>query len=157
MSTLRLPRAIYNELRAHGEQTYPEECCGVLLGVATADGWSISAAVRAVNASAESARRRYHIAPAEIVAIVRDARRRNLEVAGFYHSHPDQPAEWSRTDLDEAHWIGCSYVITQVDGGRAAATKAFLLAGTTEEDKRFEPQAVQVLDRGDSAHPPANH
>lgn len=146
MSSLILPRAVYNDLRAHGEQAYPEECCGALLGVRAGEGWSISAAVRAANASRESARRRYHIAPGELVAIVRDARRRNLEVAGFYHSHPDHPAQWSQTDLEEAHWIGCSYVITQVEGGEATATSAFLLAGTMEEDKHFEPQTIEVVD-----------
>jgi len=145
MSTLVLPRVIYDDLCAHGEQAYPEECCGALLGVPTAEGWSISASVRAANASRESARRRYHIAPGELVAIVRDARRRNLEVAGFYHSHPDHPAQWSGTDLEEAHWIGCSYVITQVEKGRASATNAFLLAGTREEDKRFEPLAIEIV------------
>ena len=63
---------------------------------------------------------------------------------GFYHSHPDHPAQWSKTDFEEVHWIGCSYVITSVEQGTAKVTNSFLLAGTTEEDKRFEDQRVVV-------------
>ncbi len=78
--------------------------------------------------------------------IARDARSRGLEIAGFYHSHPDHPAQWSATDLGNAHWLGCCYVITEVAGGQAASTNAFLLVGTSEEDKRFEPQTVEIND-----------
>ena len=144
MSVLRLPRVVYDGLRAHGEETYPQECCGALLGRCGRDGWRVELAVRADNARADSARSRYEIAPAELVKIEREARGRGLEIAGFYHSHPDHPAEWSETDLAEAHWVGCSYVITEVRQGKAAATHSFLLAGTAEEDKRFERQTIRV-------------
>lgn len=144
MSTLRLTRAVYLELRSHGEETYPHECCGVLLGCATSEGWQVESAIRAGNTRTDSAKNRYQIAPAELVKIAREARNRGLEIAGFYHSHPDHPALWSATDFAEAHWLGCSYVITQVANGKAEATNAFLLAGTTEEDKQFILQTVEV-------------
>jgi proteasome lid subunit RPN8/RPN11 len=67
-----------------------------------------------------------------------------LSIAGFYHSHPDHPAQWSQTDLAEAHWLGCSYVITAVAKGRTVATNSFRLAGDTEENKRFEPEQINV-------------
>ena len=71
--------------------------------------------------------------------------RRFLDIIGFYHSHPDHPARWSPTDFQEAHWIGCSYVITSVEHGRAAQTNSFALTGTTEENKALldEPIVVQ--------------
>jgi proteasome lid subunit RPN8/RPN11 len=147
MSTLILPKAVFEALRAHGEEMYPHECCGALLGRPFPQGWQIESAVRADNTRTDSAHNRYHIAPGELVRIERDARRQGLEIAGFYHSHPDHPAQWSPTDLDEAHWLGCCYVITEVAQGKAAQTNSFLLAGTLEEDKRFEPQVVEVLDR----------
>ena len=103
-------------------------------------------AVRAGNTRTDSAHNRYNIAPAELVKIEREARGRGLDIAGFYHSHPDHPAQWSPTDFAEAHWIGCAYVITAVDQGKAAVTNSFLLAGTTEEDKRFEQQTIEVVD-----------
>ena len=146
MSRLLLPRSIYEALRAHGEECYPEECCGALLGRPGPDGWQIVAALRTGNASTASAHNRYEIAPIELVHIEGEARRRGLEIAGFYHSHPDHPAHWSPTDFAEAHWLACSYVITEIAQGNAAATRSFLLAGSTEEDKHFEPETIVVED-----------
>jgi proteasome lid subunit RPN8/RPN11 len=146
MSVLRISRAVYDVIRAHGEQTYPFECCGVLLGHPTEDNWQVEVAVRAANSRADSAHNRYAIAPGELVRIERQARDLGLEIAGFYHSHPGHPAEWSVTDFIEAHWIGCSYVITEIAHGQAAATNAFLLAGTKEEDKEFVRQEIQIED-----------
>jgi proteasome lid subunit RPN8/RPN11 len=144
MSKLLVPHIVYDQIRAHGEETYPHECCGALLGRPAPDGWQIVAAVRAGNTRTDSAHNRYRIAPVELVRIERDARRQSLEIAGFYHSHPDHPAQWSTTDFAEAHWLGCCYMITEVAHGKAAVTNSFLLAGTTEEDKRFEPQTIQI-------------
>src|ERR1700757_3521881 len=142
MSALYLPKAVYDAIRGHGEETYPHECCGVLLGRSTPEGWSVAAAVRAGNTRTDSAHNRYHIAPVELVKIQREAHRQGLDIAGFYHSHPDHPAQWSPTDFAEAHWIGCSYVITEVVHRKARTTNSFLLAGTTEEDKRFELETI---------------
>lgn len=147
MSTLFVPRAVYDAMRAHGEETYPNECCGAMLGRPDADGWILIEAVRAGNTRTDSAHNRYSIAPLELVRIQRSARAKGLEIAGFYHSHPDHPAEWSPTDFAEAHWLGCSYVITSVAEGKATVTNAFALTGTNEEDKRFEPQAIRVDDQ----------
>ena len=145
MSVLRVPRAVYESLRGHGEETYPHECCGALLGNSVQGGsWTIIAAVRAGNTRTDSAHNRYHIAPVELVKIQREARSRGLEIAGFYHSHPDHPAQWSQTDFAEAHWLGCSYVITEVAQGKAAVTNSFFLDGTSEEDKRFVVESILV-------------
>jgi len=141
---LRSTRAVYEAIRAHGEETYPDECCGALLGRFVDGEWIVEDAVRAGNTRTDSAHNRYNIAPAELVKIEREARGRGLDIAGFYHSHPDHPAEWSQTDFAEAHWIGCAYVITAVSQGKATVTNSFLLAGTTEEDKRFELQTIEV-------------
>ena len=61
-----------------------------------------------------------------------------------YHSHPDHPARWSPTDFQEAHWIGCSYVITSVEKGKAAATNSFVLTGTSEDDKALVDEEIVV-------------
>jgi len=149
-TTLRLEQAQYDAIRQHGEETYPNECCGVLLGHSGPDVNVVVDAVRAGNTRTDSAHNRYQIAPQELVRIQREARNHGLDIVGFYHSHPDHPAQWSRTDLAEAHWLCCSYVITSVvkPAGhgrcRAAETNAFLLAGSREEDKRLEKQAIEV-------------
>jgi proteasome lid subunit RPN8/RPN11 len=141
---LRLNESIYNALRKHGEETYPHECCGVLLGRSHDGVNEVVEAVRAGNTRTDSAHNRYHIAPQELVRIQRQGRERGLDIVGFYHSHPDHPAQWSKTDFAEAHWLGCSYVITAVEKGVAKQTNSFLLTGTTEEDKSFEDEAIQV-------------
>lgn len=145
MSALYIPQSVFDSIRSHGEETYPHECCGALLGNPTTEGWRVVSAVRAGNTRTDSAHNRYQIAPVEVVGIQRDAMRQGLDIAGFYHSHPDHPAQWSLTDLAEAHWLGCVYVITAVARGKAAITNAFLLAGATEEDKGFEPIALTVI------------
>jgi proteasome lid subunit RPN8/RPN11 len=141
---LKIAEPVFSQVRKHGEETYPHECCGVLLGKALEEGNEVTEAIRAGNTRTDSAHNRYHIAPQELIGIQRQARERDLDIVGFYHSHPDHPARWSPTDFNEAHWLGCSYVITSVEAGVAAQTNAFFLACAGEEDKRFEDQAIQV-------------
>jgi proteasome lid subunit RPN8/RPN11 len=143
-SVLKMSDPVYRQLREHGEQTYPHECCGVLLGKASDDLNEVELVVRAGNTRTDSAHNRYHIAPQELIAIQRQARERDLDIVGFYHSHPDHPARWSSTDLNEAHWFGCSYVITSVEKGKAEQTNSFFLAGTGEDDKRFENEEIAL-------------
>jgi proteasome lid subunit RPN8/RPN11 len=104
----------------------------------------VKATVRCGNTRDDSPQNRYHIDPRELVKVQREGRERGYDIVGFYHSHPDHSARWSATDLAEAHWIGCSYVITSVENGKAVLTNSFLLAGTLEEDKRFENEEVRV-------------
>jgi proteasome lid subunit RPN8/RPN11 len=141
---LRIHFADYEALRTHGEETYPDECCGVLLGKNTPEGNEVRRIVRAGNTRTDSAHNRYHIAPVELVKIQRRARGLGLDIVGFYHSHPDHPAQWSKTDFAEAHWLGCSYVITSVEQGKAQITNSFLLRGTSEDDKSFEDEAIEI-------------
>ncbi len=142
--TLNLSHLLYRDLRTHGEETYPEECCGILLGRADGGAITVLRLVRAGNTRTDSAHNRYGIAPQELISAQREGRKAGLEIVGFYHSHPDHPAQWSATDFAEAHWLGCAYVITAVEQGRATVTHSFLLTGTREEDKAFRPQSIVV-------------
>jgi proteasome lid subunit RPN8/RPN11 len=143
---LRIEYTDYEALRAHGEETYPNECCGVLLGKSDATlGNQVRQIVRAGNTRTDSAHNRYNIAPIELVKIQRQARELGLDIIGFYHSHPDHPAQWSPTDFAEAHWVGCSYVITSVEKGKAVLTNSFLLTGTGEEDKAFHDESIEIM------------
>jgi proteasome lid subunit RPN8/RPN11 len=145
MSVLKISKDDYEALRAHGEETYPNECCGVLLGKNEPGvGNCVSLIVRAGNTRTDAAHNRYHIAPQELVRIQRQARGLGFDIVGFYHSHPDHPAQWSKTDFSEAHWMGCSYIITSVEKGKAVTTNSFLLTGTSEENKAFVDEAVEV-------------
>jgi proteasome lid subunit RPN8/RPN11 len=144
---LTIPNTLHKQLRQHGETTYPHECCGVLTGEIDEEGEkTVQAVVRCGNTRTDSLANRYHIGPAELVRIQREAALAGRDVVGFYHSHPDRPAQWSATDLAEAHWTGCSYVITSVEHGRAVLTNSFQLLGQ-EENKRFEGEDIEVIDQ----------
>jgi proteasome lid subunit RPN8/RPN11 len=147
---LKIFQSSYVSLRQHGEETYPHECCGVLLGRFD-DGGSNTASktvtriARCGNTREDSPHNRYHIDPKELIRIQREGRERGEDIVGFYHSHPDHPAQWSSTDLAEAHWFGCSYVITSVEKGTAAITNSFELAGSDEADKKFVDEKAQIV------------
>jgi len=142
---LKLSHAHYAALRRHGEETYPQECCGVLLGGANDDGTRVvTSTARCGNTRTDSPENRYHIDPRELIRIQREGRERGEDIVGFYHSHPDHPAHWSETDLAEAHWIGCSYVITSVEKGKASMTNSFELAGSDEAVKQFIDETVEI-------------
>jgi proteasome lid subunit RPN8/RPN11 len=138
-------QSVSHAIRAHGEETYPHECCGVLLGSHKAGAWHITASIRTENAERDTPHNFYRIAPKDLVRITREAHQRGLEIAGFYHSHPDHPAQWSPADLAEAHWLECVYIITAVTRGQAAQTNAFLLTGPSEEQKQFLPLPIQIV------------
>ena len=142
---LKFSRKDYDAIRAHGEETYPHECCGVLLGSFSDDGDRVVTHVeRAGNTRTDSAHNRYNIDPKELVRIQREGRERGEDIVGFYHSHPDHPAQWSSTDFAEAHWIGCSYVITSVEKGKAAVTNSFELKGPDESYKRLLDEKIEI-------------
>ena len=143
---LKIGIAEYDDLRSHGEEAYPNESCGILLGIFSGDARAVQSAIRCPNVVGDSPHNRYAIDPVELVRAQRDARERGLEIVGFYHSHPDHPPQWSSTDLEEAHWIGCSYVITSVTDGRAGLTASFVLVGTLEEDKQLESEELVVVE-----------
>jgi len=105
----------------------------------------VTSIVRCVNTRTDSPQNRYHIDPRELIAIERQGRERGDDIVGFYHSHPDHPARWSPTDLAEAHWIGCSYVITSVQNGVAQTTNSFVLVGKDETEKRLEDEKITVI------------
>ena len=105
---LNLQASDYDKIRRHGEETYPNECCGILVGTSEGGIRSVRSVVRCNNVRTDSSQTHYHIDPRELVRAQREARESGLDIIGFYHSHPDHPAQWSPTDLEQAHWIGCS-------------------------------------------------
>src|SRR5881394_471108 len=142
---LRISNTDYEAIRRHGEETYPNECCGILLGRYEDDIRIVTSTARCGNTRTDSAHNRYNIDPKELVRIQREGRERGEDIVGFYHSHPDHPAHWSSTDLAEAHWFGCSYVITSVAKGKAEATNSFQLEGNEENDKKFTDENLSIV------------
>ena len=127
-------------IRAHGISDYPYECCGLLLGRYESNGKVVSETFPISNAREESAKRnRFLITPEELMRGERYARSRNLEVVGFYHSHPDSPAVPSQYDLEHA-WPTYSYIIVSTSADRAND----LFSWEQEPDRsRFNQEEIQ--------------
>lgn len=117
-----------DEIAAHGERDYPHECCGLLIGQLTDNGMKVISEVYAIsNAREEEAKRnRFLIRPEELLRGERHAAAQNLDVVGFYHSHPDHPAVPSQYDLDHA-WPFYSYIVVAVSEGRAKDLRSWEL------------------------------
>jgi len=109
-------------IRAHGEETYPHECCGALVG----RGRDVIAAVALPNTTEEGPRRRFLVRPADYLLAEQQATELGGELLGFYHSHPDHPARPSQYDLDHA-WPTFAYVIVSVMAGQSAAMTVWFL------------------------------
>ena len=97
---IRLGAGTLARIREHGRETYPEECCGALLGTAGNGAVQVKRIEKIENASLEQRRRRYVIAPLEYARVERAADAEGLSVLGFYHSHPDHPAVPSQYDRE---------------------------------------------------------
>jgi proteasome lid subunit RPN8/RPN11 len=139
---MRIAAAALLALQRHLEEAFPEEGCGVLLGRASSERAALQA-VACANAHPDR-RARYQIEPLDLLRQQRQARAQGLEIVGFYHSHPGGAARPSATDLAEAHWLGCAYLVAAVREGRAAETRAFVLAGSGEDDKAFAAEELRV-------------
>ena len=136
--TLRLTDGVDEAIRAHGRETYPHECCGALVGC---EGHA-TAAVALPNTTEEGPRRRFLVRPSDYRLAEQQARDLGGELLGFYHSHPDHPAQPSQYDLDHA-WPNFAYVIVAVAAGRAGDMTVWWLK---DDRSRFEEGELHYVD-----------
>jgi len=122
---LTISTELAEKIRAHGVETYPHECCGALLGrdAGAAQNSSdkqptreVLALFPLVNRRDDSPRNRFSVTAEDVLAADKHAQQQRLEVIGWYHSHPDHPAQPSQYDQDHA-WPWYSYVIVSVHSG----------------------------------------
>jgi proteasome lid subunit RPN8/RPN11 len=125
--TLRISGVLADAIRRAGEAAYPAECCGVLGG--RVSGLKEVLQIAPVVNRRTDDPRRYLISPDDLLRITLELRDAELEVLGYYHSHPDQPAEPSEFDSEHA-WPWYSYMIVRVNEGRSADLTSWVL----EED-----------------------
>ena len=109
-------------IRNHGQEMYPNECCGALIGTANvvAECFSIP------NTTKEEPQQRFLVKPDDYRAAERRATKCGHDLIGFYHSHPDHQARPSEYDLGHA-WPVFAYVIISVEKGEPAAMTAWRL------------------------------
>jgi proteasome lid subunit RPN8/RPN11 len=135
-------------VRRHGEETYPHECCGALVG----SGGRVTAAVALPNTTEEGPRRRFLVRPSDYRLAEARARELGAELLGFYHSHPDHPARPSQFDLDHA-WPNFAYVIVAVASGRSGPMTVWFLRddrstfdeGDLHGDQNPDPDTAPAL------------
>jgi len=120
---VRIQRDAMEAIRAHGAEGYPNEICGIMLG--PRDDGTITEVKRARNIIVERSRDRYEIDPRDHIRIEREADAAGLNIVGYYHSHPDHPAQASRFDTERA-WAGYVYVIVSVREGKPVDANAFV-------------------------------
>ena len=133
-------------IRDHGRRAYPEECCGVLLGRDDREVPRVEVVREIPNVQEDQRRRRFLIAPADYLATERQARGLGLAVLGFYHSHPDHPAQPSEHDRLQA-WPHLHYLIVAVASGEPGELTSWTL---TDDRAAMRPERIAV-----AASPPA--
>jgi proteasome lid subunit RPN8/RPN11 len=127
------------QMRGHGECDYPYECCGLMLGQFEDGRKQVVETYPISNAREEEAKRnRFLIQPEELMRGEKYAREKHLDVVGFYHSHPDEPAVPSRYDLEHA-WPTYTYIVVSVENGRAVDLRSWEM----ESDRsRFNEEEI---------------
>lgn len=133
----------HSAINRHAEAVYPDECCGVMLGKQR-DGQRVIVELIEIENEwdAEERRRRFLITPQQMLRVEREARARDLDVLGFYHSHPDAPARPSEFDREHA-WPFYSYLIAGVANGTAVE-----LTGWQLHDDRGGYAPVELHEEG---------
>ena len=146
---LRLGAAVVAAIRRHGEETYPHECCGALVG----SPGHVKMAVMLPNTTEEGPRRRFLVRPSDYRLAEQRASELDGDLLGFYHSHPDHPARPSQFDLDHA-WPTFAYVIVAVAAGNAQDMTVWYLK---EDRTSFEEGELNGDENPDSDAPAALH
>lgn len=145
----------------HAQNTYPEECCGVIFGhidcdrktvvevIPTQNAWNRETAGdfaddninnRPIDDINHSKKRRYTIAPQEMLQLQKSARERNVNIIGIFHSHPDYPAVPSEFDRSYA-WQEYSYIIVCVQKGQAGDVNSWVL----DDNSQFQQEEIREL------------
>lgn len=155
MLLIKLQSHHLETIRTHAESTYPNECCGLLIGqlipdktvvevLPTENAWNADSAeaFQAVEESvswSDSKRDRYVIAPEVMFKAQKEAREHQLEIIGIYHSHPDHSAVPSEVDRVWA-WPVYSYIIVSVQQGKACELNSWSL----DDNHHFQREEIST-------------
>jgi proteasome lid subunit RPN8/RPN11 len=156
LQSLWISAHLADKIRAHGAETYPHECCGALLGRDSEmeknrpEVDENAEAPRQVlklfplaNRNGESPRNRFMVTAEDVRSAEAEARRENLEVVGWYHSHPDHPARPSEFDREHA-WPWYSYIIVSVKHGAAEDMTSWRL---NDDRQEYSPEGIEIRQR----------
>ena len=137
---LTIARSLLEEIKRHGIDSYPNECCGLIVG--DYGRREVRKLFPLQNTHDESTLHRYRIDPKEHLQAGKQARATGLDVIGVYHSHPDSPGKPS--EYDRAHaWPVYVYIIVSVLTGKAEDVKAWTLR---EDGSGFDETNLRVVE-----------
>jgi proteasome lid subunit RPN8/RPN11 len=140
---IRLTKDQELEICRHGEQEFPHECCGVILGDLDQDVRIVRELRPLSNVHEDGHERRYLVSPDEMFALLREERKTGRKILGFYHSHPNHPAQPSIYDRDWASpWY--TYIIVSIQDGTSDVITAWRL----EEDRESFMAEEMVTEAG---------
>lgn len=115
----------WNIMVQHAEATFPNECCGAMLGRTNSATKLVTGAVPLPNSFAGEQGERYELKPEDLLAADKAAREAGLDLIGIYHSHPDCDAYFSKTDLENScPWY--SFVVLSIKNGKFDHANSFL-------------------------------
>jgi proteasome lid subunit RPN8/RPN11 len=113
---IRIDTEPWQAMVAHARRTYPNECCGAMLGTIDGEGKNVREAIALENAFDGAQASRYELRPEDLLAADKAARERGMDLIGIYHSHPDCDAYFSTTDLQNScPWY--SFVVLSIQKG----------------------------------------
>ncbi len=145
---ITLNHTALHRIKVHAMQTYPEECCGALLGTHGGDAKTVCDVLEIKNTQNENRSRRFLVTAQDYRWAEERAKQAGVSIVGFYHSHPDHPAEPSQFDLEHAMpWW--SYVVVSVESKLPTVTRSWLLK---DDRTRFSEEKVEISD-GEFKHP----
>jgi proteasome lid subunit RPN8/RPN11 len=122
----------------HATASYPDECCGVLIGRALEDATVVERVLSVGNERQDSRHNRFLISPETVLAAQKEARSLGLDIVGYYHSHPDHPARPSDFDREHA-WPWVSYLIVSLQGRKVVDTRSWRLR---EDRQSFDEEVI---------------
>ncbi len=122
---LKIDEAAWKVMVSHAESTFPNECCGAMIGSTDGDQKQVTLAVPLENAYTGEQGARYELRPTDLLAAEKRARAAGLDLIGIFHSHPDCDAYFSKTDLENScPWY--SFVVLSVKSGKFDHAASFL-------------------------------
>ena len=140
---ISIPIESEQAIRRHGEETFPHECCGFMLGTVDGDAREVVELLPVENDREDGARHnRFLISPEDFMKGEKTARAKGLDIIGFYHSHPNAPARPSQYDLDHA-WPWYSYIIVSIMDTVADSMTSWVLG---EDRKAFREENITVTE-----------
>ncbi|MFZ0886321.1 MAG: M67 family metallopeptidase [Candidatus Acidiferrales bacterium] len=136
---LKITEPLAGRIRAHGVETYPHECCGAILGRDGEAAREVLDLMPLANRRDDSPRNRFEVTSEDVRLAEKTARAQNLELIGWYHSHPDHPARPSEYDRDHA-WPWYSYIIISVQSGQPRDMNSWRLR---DDRSAYDAEAIE--------------